>query len=229
MPRRNTIRRFTEEGIYHVYNRGVEKRDIFIDEQDYAVFLHLLKYYLSPLDLDNMHPLLQFQDFSVKKIYPLANLEKEVDLITYCLMPNHFHLIIKQHSIDGVSKLLLKVATTYAMYFNKRYKRVGYLFQGPYRAVLVESESYLLHLSRYIHLNPVDLKGVPPFDYPYSSYKYFLGKARSGWIKPKIILDYFDTSTSKLQPLLKHYPSYQEFVEGGTEDSKEIIGNLALE
>ena len=227
MPRRNTIRRFTEEGIYHVYNRGVEKREIFIDEQDYAVFLHLIKYYLSPTEPTNNHPLLEFQTFTIVRPRPLINLEKEVDLISYCLMPNHFHLIIKQHSIDGVSKLLLKVATTYAMYFNKRYKRVGYLFQGPYRAVLIENESYLLHLSRYIHLNPIELTGGTPVNYPYSSYKYFLGKARAGWIKPKIILDYFDKS--KLEPLLKHYPSYQEFVEGGTEDSREIIGDLALE
>lgn len=227
MPRRNTIRTFVEKGIYHLYNRGVEKRDIFLDDQDYAVFLHLLKYYLSPIDPEKIHPLLGFQNFSVIRPRPLANLEKEVDLIEYCLMPNHFHLILQQHTVDGVTKLLIRVMTTYVLYFNKRYKRVGYLFQGPYRAVIVKDDSYLLHLSRYIHLNPIELTRGPLVNYPYSSYPYFLRLKRAGWVKPKIILDYFDKS--KLLPFLDHYPSYQEFVEKYPGDPIEIIGNLALE
>lgn len=227
MASKNVIRQFTENGIYHVYNRGVEKRDIFLDDQDYAVFLHLLKYYLSPIDPKGEHPLMEFKNFSIVRPRPLANIEKEVNLIEYCLMPNHFHLIIQQISIDGVTKLLRRIATTYAMYFNKRYKRVGYLFQGPYKAVLVETDSYLLHLSRYIHLNPIDLTRRELVNYPYSSYKYFIGSARAGWVKPRIILDYFDKS--KLLPFLKTYPSYMEFVEKYPNDSKEIIGDIALE
>lgn len=162
MPQKNTVKTFTENGIYHAYNRGVEKRDIFIDEQDYAVFLHLLKYYLSPLEVKNVHPLLEFQNFSIVRPHPLANIEKEVELIAFCLMPNHFHLLLKQISIDGMTKLLRRILTTYSMYFNKRYKRVGHLFQGPYKAVLVQNDSYLLHLSRYIHLNPSELTRIIP-------------------------------------------------------------------
>jgi putative transposase len=176
MPHRNTIRHFTENGIYHVYNRGVEKRDIFLDDQDYSIFLHLLKYYLSPLDPEDIHPLLQFQKFSIRKAYPLKNLENEIDLIAYCLMPNHFHLILRQVTKDGITKLMRKISTTYVMYFNKRNNRVGYLFQGKYKAAIVEGDFYLLQLSRYVHLNPIDLQGSDPFNYPYSSYKYFLGE-----------------------------------------------------
>ena len=227
MPRRNTVRKFIEEGVYHVYNRGVEKRKIFLDEQDYAVFLHLLKYYLSPIDPTKNHPLMEFQGFSVVRPRPLTNLVKEIDLVAYCLMPNHFHLLLQQHSEDGVTKLLSKISTTYAMYFNKRYKRVGYLFQGPYRAVYVERDSYLLHLSRYIHLNPVELTGGTPVNYPYSSYPYYLELKHAGWVKPNIVLSFFDKSN--LIPFLSHYPSYQKFIEGYSENSKEIIGNLALE
>jgi len=227
MPQRNTVRHFTESGIYHIYNRGVEKRDIFLDEQDYAVFLHLLKYYLSPIDPNETHPLLNFQNFSIVRPRPLTNVGNEIELIEYCLMPNHFHLLLKQLSIDGVTKLLRRISTIYAMYFNKRYKRVGYLFQGPYRAVSVHDDSYLLHLSRYIHLNPVELTGFHPVNYPYSSYQYFLGMKHASWVKPQIILSYFDKS--KLLPFLGHYPSYQEFVEKHPSDSKEIIGRLALE
>jgi putative transposase len=227
MPNRNTIRRFTENGIYHVYNRGVEKREIFLDEQDYAVFLHLLKYYLSPIDPKVVHPLIEFQNFTVVRPRPLANIEKEVNLIAYCLMPNHFHLILQQISVDGVTKLMRRIATTYSMYFNKRYKRVGYLFQGRYKAVLVETDSYLLHLSRYIHLNPSHLTGSNLVSYPYSSYKYYLGLAKAGWVKSELILAYFDKT--KLLSSLNKFPSYKNFIEGYPGDSKEIIGNLALD
>lgn len=227
MPHRNTIRHFTENGIYHVYNRGVEKRDIFMDEQDYAVFLHLLKYYLSPVGANEVHPLLTFQNFAVVRPRPLANIGEEIKLLAFCLMPNHFHLLTKQSAIDGVTKLLRRVATTYSMYFNKRYKRVGYLFQGKYKAALVETDSYLLHLSRYIHLNPLELTGTDLVNYPYSSYPYFLGLKHAKWLEPEIILSCFDTS--KMLTGLRHYPSYKEFVEGDFENSKEIIGNLSLE
>lgn len=227
MPHRNTIRHFTENGIYHVYNRGVEKRDIFLDEQDYAVFLHLLKYYLSPTSLNNTNPWIEFQNFKVARPRPLDNIETEVELIAFCLMPNHFHLLVKQLTIDGVTKLLRRIATTYAIYFNKRYNRIGYLFQGPYKAALIETDNYLLHVSRYIHQNPAPLTRRNLVSYPYSSYKYYIGRARANWIKPNIILSYFNRN--QLLPLLKHYPSYEEFVENSTQNSDQIIGNLKLE
>jgi putative transposase len=226
MPRKNTVRIFVEEGLYHVYNRGVEKRIIFMDDQDYSVFLHLLKYYLSPVEID-IHPLSKYIKFSVIKPKPLSNIEKEVDLIEYCLMPNHFHLILKQHTINGITKLLVRILTTYAMYFNNRYQRIGYLFQGPYRSILIENDAYLLHLSRYIHLNPSELKGCPPFDYPYSSYKHFVGIKHSSWLKPNIILDYFNNPKSL--PFLNKCKSYQEFIERYPGNSKEILGRLSLE
>lgn len=216
-----------EGGFYHLYNRGVEKRTIFVDEQDYAVFLHLLKYYLSPSDPKDIHPFLNFQNFNVVRPRPLTNLEKEIELLAYCLMPNHFHLLIKQNTLEGMKKLMSKVLTTYSMYFNKRYKRVGHLFQGRYKAALIESDSYLLHVSRYIHLNPTELTGTVPVNYPHSSYQHFLGLKKASWLKPDFILAYFDRS--KLLPFLKKYPSYKDFVENYTEDSKEIIGNLSID
>lgn len=227
MPRRNTIRAYASENVYHIYNRGVEKRKIFLDEQDYAVFLHLLKYYLSPINPNEPYPFMKFKNFSVIRPRLLTNLEKQIDLIAYCLMPNHFHLILKQHSENGVTNLLRKVSTTYAMYFNKRYERVGYLFQGPFRAVTVDSDYYLIHLSRYIHLNPSELTGCLPVNYPYSSYKHYIGEKHASWVKPEIILSFFDRTN--LLPFLKHYPSYQEFVEKCDISSNEILGNLTLD
>lgn len=228
MPHRHTIRFFIENGLYHVYNRGVEKRNIFLDEQDYSVFLHLLKYYLSPVDDKTAHPLLEFQKFSVVKPKPLSNIGEEIELLAYCLMPNHFHLLVRQISKDGMTKLLRRISTTYSMYFNKRYKRVGYLFQGRYKAAFIDSDNYLIHVSRYIHLNPLDLlKRSNLFNYPYSSYPNFVGTKRAIWLKPEFILKYFDTS--KMLPFLNKYPSYKEFVESYPQDSKEILGKLTID
>lgn len=105
MTSKNRVKTYKKGGIYHVYNRGVDKRKIFMDEQDYAVFLHLLKYYLSPPKDEDKHPL---SDTSTAVINPrpIKNLHKEVDLLAYCLMPNHFHLLIKQNAINGMERLM---------------------------------------------------------------------------------------------------------------------------
>ena len=219
MPHKNTVKHFVENGIYHAYNRGVEKRKIFLDDQDYRVFLHLLKYYLSPTNAQADHPIVKTGNLNLLRPRPLKNLENEVELIAYCLLPNHFHLLLKQSSIDGMTKLLRRVATTYSLYFNRRYKRVGYLFQGNYKAVLIDNDPVLLHISRYIHLNPQELTRLTRLDlvsYPYSSYPYFLGLKTAGWLKPKLVLSLLNTS-------------YQEFVEKSTDSSEKIIKELTID
>lgn len=226
MPHKHIVKTYIRDGYYHIYNRGVDKRKTYLDDQDYRVFLHLLKYYLSPLD-QNSHPLANLPNYSLVRARPLANLENEVELLAYCLMPNHFHLLIKQLTTDGMTKLLRRLSTTYSMYFNKRYGRVGHLYQGNYKAALVPDDGYLLHLSRYIHLNPAELTRSHLVSYPYSSYPYYLGKKETRWLKPEIILSFFDKS--KLLPFLKKYNSYKEFVEGSKDNPYEAVGNLAID
>ncbi|MEX2012998.1 MAG: transposase [Candidatus Levyibacteriota bacterium] len=206
MPAKNSVKQFVENGYYHLYNRGVEKRDIFLDEQDYAVFLSYIKQYL---DLSGSDP------------HPLAN---DIRLLAFCLMPNHFHLLAKQSSINGITKLMRAISTNYVMYFNKKYERVGTLFQGKYKAAQVDNDSYLLHLSRYIHLNPYP--GSDPKYYNYSSYKYYLGTRNASWIKTEEILDYFKTAK---RVGAKDYLSYESFIEDYKMDSAELLGNLTLE
>lgn len=179
MPAKNSVKQFIEHGHYHIYNRGVEKRDIFLDKQDYLVFLHFLKKYLDP-------------NLGSDPFWKYKSLTNEVELLTFCLMPNHFHLLAKQITKNGITKLLRAICTNYVMYFNKKYERVGGLFQGKYKAVLVLDDIYLLHLSRYIHLNPPE--GSDPVNYPYSSYQYYLGYKNSSWIKPEEILSFFKTA-----------------------------------
>lgn len=231
MPAKNVVKQYLEDGYYHIYNRGVEKREIFLDDQDYRVFLHLLKFYLSPPDPLNEHPLsnLSLTGFNPVRLRPLKTLFGEIELLAYCLMPNHFHFLVKQRSIDGITQLLRKLSTTFSMYFNSRYKRVGHLFQGTFRAVLIQQDDYLLHLSRYIHLNSKELTGFNPVSsvsYPYSSYGYYLGTKNAFWIKPQFILDYFRSNSSLLP---KNFNTYQKFVEDYQEDLKESLGPLILE
>lgn len=233
MPQKNSVKIYIENGYYHTYNRGVEKRKIFLDKQDYVVFLHFLKQYLSPpppkdnlLNPPGLHPV---------RLRPIQTIHDQIDLLAYCLMPNHFHLLLKQKSADGMTKLIRRVSTSFSMYFNKKYKRVGTLFQGIYKAVSVDKEEYLLHLSRYIHLNPVIDRVAPyprlatytkPVDYPFSSYQNYLGKIKMQWIKPEEILSFFKTAQ---KTHFKDILSYQSFVEDYLEDSAEILGNLTLE
>ena len=208
MPAKNSVKQFVENGYYPIYNRGVEKRTIFLDEQDYTVFLGYIKHYLdSSLGSDP------------------KSLAKEVDLLAFCLMPNHFHLQARQNTINGITKLIRVICAKYVMYFNKKYERVGTLFQGKYKAVIIDNDAYLLHLSRYIHLNPVHI-GSDPKIYNWSSYSYYLGQRSAGWVKPQEILAFF-RSSQKLS--LKDYFSYESFVEDYKEDSEEILGELTLE
>lgn len=230
MPHKHAVKTFVKNGHYHVYNRGVEKREIYMDEQDYTVFLCLLKYFLSPDDERGKHPLAEIPSASLVRPRPLPSLGNEVELLAYCLMPNHFHLLVKQKTRGGMTKFLRKLATSYAMYFNRRYERVGHLFQGVYKAILITEDPYLLHVSRYIHLNPTELvKIIPvsPSNYPYSSYSYYLGKKQAAWLKSDPLLTYFEGNRNR--PEFNRFLSYQEFVEGHDEDPKEAISRLALD
>lgn len=230
MPAKNSIKNYTENGFYHVYNRGVDKRDIFLDDLDYRVFLHLLKFYLLPQNItsQSQHPLTEVTGIIPVRLHLFQTLPNEIDLFAYCLMPNHFHLLIKQITADGVTKLLRRISITYAMYFNKRYKRIGHLFQGIFKAAFVENDAYLLHLSRYIHLNPIKVTGIIPVTYPYSSYQYYLGTKSAPWVKPKFILDYYQSNINSLF-LPKQFTTYKKFVEDYIHDSNEYLGILTLE
>lgn len=222
MPVKNTIKNYVENGFYHVYNRGVEKRVIFEDEQDYTVFLYLLKFFLSPFTNNLMHPFLEIPNIVIRP-RPLENLVEKVELHAYCLMPNHFHLIIKQITIDGMCSLMKKVCTCYSMYFNKRYIRVGHLFQGVYKANLVDKDEYIIHLSRYVHLNPLELTGFNPVSYPYSSYQYYLGNKYADWLKTEFILSYFSKDIKQARVI------YRNFIEKSEEKSFFITKDLTLE
>lgn len=224
MPPKNSIKTFVSDSYYHIYNRGVEKRDVFLDRDDYLAFLADLKFYLSPVIDFKGTSLKVERDDKTYHYYPSQlpkNHCEKIQLTSYCLMPNHFHLCIKQADRDSMNHFMRSLATKYAMYFNKRYERVGPLFQGIYKAVLVTNESQFIELSKYIHRNPLKIlpKNSPLSDYPYSSYRNYLGAIHQPWVHPE---DITYSYSSKNQ-----HNSYQTFVE---ESESELIDTqMALE
>ena len=194
MPAKNLIRIESDNGHYHVYNRGVEKRTIFEDEQDYKVFLSFLKEYLSPpQDISKIKKSFTFQGIP----HQPKNFDGKIDLIAYCLMPNHFHFILFQKNKQNIQNFMQAITTRYSMYFNKKYERVGTLFQGTYKSVFIDNENYLLHLSRYIHLNP--LEKVSKLDLAHSSYGDYLGIRKTQWVKPQIVMSFFGKISNQHQ------------------------------
>lgn len=219
MPSRNTIRSYASGCIYHIYNRGVEKRLIFLDESDCKIFIFYLKLYLSPIEeLKNTRAIGLRLDKILKN-----NLSGEVELLAYTLMPNHFHFLAKQNSPDGITKLMKRITIAYAMYFNKKYTRVGPLFQGIYKAALISTDEYLIHTSRYIHRNPFNVHSKINFN-NYSSYSSYISQESYSWLHPEMVLEYFYTKKNA-----NNLFSYKSFVEDSTQTSNEILGDLLLE
>jgi len=218
---------------YHVYNRGVEKRDIFIDDKDYLRFIHDLYEFNDQDAVLNLN--FRFNsNYGVPTSIVVAEKKKRkllVEILCFCLMPNHFHLILKQRVANGISLFMQKLGG-YVYYFNLKYKRVGPLFQGKFKALEIDNENYLLHLSRYQHLNSVELiepgwkeegienwKKVKKFleSYRWSSYLDYIGvKNFPSIISQELINSYFKKS--------KEYKDFViEFLPKNIDQIKDII------
>ncbi len=201
---------------YHIFNRGVNKRPIFKSKYEYRRFLLLLKYY-NYLD----HPV-KFSKFMTlagdqrQEIWSrLAKEKTNTDIISYCLMPNHFHLLLKQNNDNGISKLLANLQNSHVRYFNIKNERVGPLFQGQFKAVRIDSEEQLLHVSRYIHLNPYSSAIVADIDklikYEWSSLPEYLNQTKFPFCIKDDILSSFKTDDS-----------YKNFVTDNADYQKEL-------
>src|SRR3989344_4694834 len=189
-------KKFAPGEYYHIFNRGNGKMDIFIDEDDYRIFVHRIR----------------------EAVYALPSRSKEAKghrgrtqlpegaftLIAYCLMPNHYHLLIRQETKLPLSALMLKVRSGYGKYFNKKYDRVGSLFQDQFKAVHINTDTSLKHLSAYIHQNPTVAGLVERAEeWPYSSYRKYMSESTAGSLSsPEILLSEF-----------KDRDKYKEYVE----------------
>jgi len=183
---------------FHIYNRGTEKREIFINDNDYRRFLILL--YLcnntSPVSIRNLLD----KGLTFGEIFNIERKETLVDIGAYCLMNNHVHLLVKNKTENGISRFTQKLFTGYTMYFNKKNKRTGSLFESTFKANLVDKNEYLKYLFAYIHLNPIKLiesdwkeKGIKDIDkakiflknYLWSSYPFYIGERENDSILNK--------------------------------------------
>lgn len=148
--------------IYHIYNRGVDKRDIFMDDEDHFRFIHDLYEFNDKNPTINLAVYLNSKDGKFKEV-GLPNIkikrrvrEMLVEILAFCLMDNHFHLLVKQKEDNGITEFMRKIGTGYTNYINKKYDRNGALFQGKFKSVHVEKDAYLMYLPIYIHFNPLD-------------------------------------------------------------------------
>lgn len=186
---------------YHLYNRGIDKRSTFNQQRDYKRFQQTLYYY----QFSGPKPRFsRFAKADLSSFKPDLN-KKLVDIISYCIMPNHFHFLVKQLKDNGISIFISQLCNSYTKYFNTKYPRVGPLFQGKFQSVLVESEEQFIHLSRYIHLNPVVSGLVKNLeDWYWSSYMEYINKP-------------FICNTSEILNLFPSQEKYQEFVKAQIE------------
>lgn len=198
---------FVNDNFYHVFNRGVEKRKIFISDQDYQRFIQTLYYY----QFEGPKP--RFSNHNRFKIKDFSNNPKIVEIICYCLMPNHFHLLLKQVKEKGIQEFLSKVSNSYTKYFNTKNNRVGPLFQGQFKAVAVESDEQLLHLSRYIHLNPYVSELTKDWEnFPFSSFAEFTSSSNNSICVKEYILDFYK-NPKDYKNFVKDYASYAKDLE----------------
>ncbi|MBA4380677.1 MAG: transposase [Anaerolinea sp.] len=151
---------------YHIYNRGNNYETIFLERENYLYFLRLVHKYLPP---------------------------EQVEIVAYCLMPNHYHLLVYLQT-GSFSKMMQPFLLAYTNAINRRYQRIGALFQGRFKGLHIGKNEYLLHLSRYIHLNPVKAGFVKKAeDWEFSSYREYIGLRHGVLPRPKVVLDQFGT------------------------------------
>lgn len=213
------------EEIYHVFNRSIGRIPIFEQNRHYQRALDLLNFYRfdrPPLRFSHYNRLLEFQknDFMEN----LKKIPKRIKVFAYCLMPNHVHFLLKQLTKKGIADFMSNFQEGYAKYFNIKEERTGALFQSMFKAVRIETEEQLIHVLRYIHLNPLTsyvIKDMEELEtYPWCSFAEYMGKQNYGILDKEEILGYF--------PTLK---SLKEFTESQVDYQRKLakIKHLVLE
>lgn len=210
MPYRNIP--FVNNQVYHVFNRSIASQPIFIDRLDYERMLELVNYYRfkkPPLRFSHYKRLSKEQKEKYENSF-MINKSPMLEILAYCIMPNHVHFLLRPKISNAVSDFMRNLQNSYAKYFNTKRKRTGSLFQFMFKAVRVETDEQLIHVSRYIHLNPVTSYIVEARDlesYQWSSFKdYILGV--DSFISKEMILSHFK-STQEHKKFIFDQAEYQ--------------------
>ena len=197
MPQKNTIKDYVPDSYYHIYVRGVNKQPIFHDGRDYSYFLSLFERYLSG----------RRELSKTGIVYP--DYAKVIELLAYCLMTNHLHLLIYQKDDpEAIKAFARSLLTSYSKYFNAKHHRVGSLFESRYKARRIDDDSYLTHISRYIHMNPRRWR-----TYSHSSLSSFTNGSPPLWLKRGRVLGLF-----------KDIKEYRDFLDDYETTKAEISG-----
>ena len=190
MPQKNTIKEYAPHSYYHLYFRGANKQKIFLEATDYHYFLSLLDRYLSSRTAIS----------KTGVVYP--NYRTAIELLAYCLMTNHVHMLIYQSDDDqGVRKFMSSLLTSYSKYFNLKYRHTGSVFESRYKAKRIQDDSYLTHISRYIHMNPRHWQ-----TYKHSSLKFVFADMCPEWLS----LEHITGSFANLNDYLAFLTEYQK-------------------
>ena len=221
-----TVRKvvFRNDQVYHIFNRGIERRNTFKNKIDYQRALDLIKFYQhQEIPIRYSQIIRQPENIRNQILDKVYKSDKIVDILAFCLMPNHFHFLLKQKSEKGITNFISNFANAYTKYFNTKNKRDGPLFQGTFKAVLVETDEQLIHLSRYIHLNPVVSSLIEESSlnfYNWSSYPEYLDLSEIEITEKFLILNMFQSKKE-----------YQGFITDQIEYGKklELIKHLTLE
>lgn len=208
---RKTI--FANDEYYHIYNRGVDKRDVFNDEKDFKRFLIGMKEFNRVDAIGSLYEKYLREkranggSTSMIKVKPLFLGKPLVEIVAFCLNPNHYHLIVKQIADKGVEKFMQKLGTSYTMYFNGKYKRSGSLFQGRFKSIHIDSNEYLLHLSAYVNKNYF-IHGGSEKIWLYSSELDYVGKRNGTLCYKNSVLDQFGNSFVEYEKFLNKSEDY---------------------
>ena len=222
--------KLVSDNIYHVYNRGVEKRSLFADNYDYTRFINGL------IIFNDTKPVVNPKQ-RVKDIKSGNHKRKQmVDVLAFCLMPNHYHLLLRQRVNGGITEFMRKLGGGYVNYFNLKHQRVGTLFQGKFKSVLIDDESQFTYIPFYIHLNPLDMhcsdwrdKGVGDSkkainfldNYKWSSHSDYIGQSDFSLILQK---DFLSENFGEAPEYMK---AFCDFINDF--DFSNIDNNLILE
>ncbi len=194
---------FIKNNYYHIFNRGVDKRALFLDKEDTQRFFQGMQEFNTVMPIGSIYELMlrrsKSEEYHGDQYHGDQVSKKLVEFVSYCLNPNHFHFILKPISEKGIEKFMHRLGLGYVMYFNKKYKRAGSLFQGPYKGKLIDSNEYLLHLSAYVSLNDKVHKSTnEPFEdstpkliKAKSSWNEYLGNTNNNFCNKEIILNQF--------------------------------------
>jgi len=210
--------------IYHIFNCGIDGRITFSSQKEFIRAYQVMKYYRFSSPPVNFSKFIYTGAEGIKKYNEASWGEKLVSIMCYCLMPNHFHFLLRQETDGGISKFLSQFLNSYTRYFNTKNERVGPLFLEDFKNVLVESEEQFLHLSRYIHLNPFSSSVVSSLEnlytYEWSSLSEYIGGSEDYICDKEMIMNYFKTKES-----------YKKFVSDRADYQRELkqIENLVID